>query len=535
MNAPASPQAVVQMATDSPARRLGSDPNRPITIAVVAMGGQGGGVLIDWIVDLAVHNGYFAQSTSVPGVAQRTGATIYYVELLAQSHANARGAEPVFAMMPVPGEVDIVIAAELMEAGRALQRGLISQTRTTLIASSHRDFATVEKVVPGNGIADSASVLDAAQRHARRFLYDDFQSLARTKGSVISAVLFGALAGCGELPFDEAAFQDSIRRSGLGVEASLRAFAAGLAAVREPIRSDAPTQSPFDTTPPPLPVRAASPAVEALRLRIEREFSPVVQPMLGVGLQRVLEFQDVRYGEEYLQRVAELHALDIKAGGAERGHIASIEAARWIAVAMAYDDVIRVADLKIRSERFSRIRAELGAGDSEIIGSTEYFHPRLQEVLGLLPAPLAHRIAQSPTMSSWLERRFSKGRRVHSHTMRGQLMLTAIAGLRRWRRLSLRHAEERAHLEAWLDDVKAAMALDYALATELLRCRRLVKGYSDTHARGQDRFSRIMQAARPWRGQPQAAERVASLIKAALADPQGKQLTELINRLSTAG
>jgi indolepyruvate ferredoxin oxidoreductase beta subunit len=69
----------------------------------------------------------------------------------------------------------------------------------------------------------------------------------------------------------------------------------------------------------------------------------------------------------------------------------------------------------------------------------------------------------------------------------------------------------------------------------LLRCWRLVKGYSDTHARGQDRFSRIMQAARPWRGQPQAAERVASLIKAALADPQGKQLTELINRLSTAG
>jgi indolepyruvate ferredoxin oxidoreductase beta subunit len=499
------------------------------------MGGQGGGVLIDWIVELAVHNGYFAQSTSVPGVAQRTGATIYYVELLAQAHAQSRGAEPVFAMMPVPGEVDIVIAAELMEAGRALQRGLVSQGRTTLIASSHRDFATLEKVVPGNGIADSTSVLEAAHRHARRFLHDDFQSLARAKGSVISAALFGALAGCGELPFEDTAFQDTIRRSGLGVEASLRAFAAGLAAVRDPIRSDAPTQSPFDIAPPPLTARAGSPDVEALRQRIEREFPPVVHPMLGVGLQRVLEFQDVRYGEEYLQRVAELHALGIKAGGGEKGHIASIEAARWIAVAMAYDDVIRVADLKSRSERFTRIRAELGAGDSEIIGSTEYFHPRLQEVLGLLPAPVAQRIAQSPAISAWLERRFSKGRRVRSHTVRGQLMLAAIAGLRRWRRISLRHAEELAHLEGWLSDVKAAMRVDYALATELLRCRRLVKGYSDTHARGQDRFSRIMQAARSLRGQPQAAERVASLIKAALADPQGKQLTELINRQSTAG
>ena len=45
------------------------------------MGGEGGGVLADWIVDLAEHGGYLAQATSVPGVAQRTGATIYYLEL----------------------------------------------------------------------------------------------------------------------------------------------------------------------------------------------------------------------------------------------------------------------------------------------------------------------------------------------------------------------------------------------------------------------------------------------------------------------
>ena len=46
------------------------------------MGGQGGGVLTDWIVELAERHGWLAQSTSVPGVAQRTGATIYYVEML---------------------------------------------------------------------------------------------------------------------------------------------------------------------------------------------------------------------------------------------------------------------------------------------------------------------------------------------------------------------------------------------------------------------------------------------------------------------
>ena len=55
---------------------VGLSQARPISIAVLAMGGQGGGVLVEWIVALAEQRCWFAQSTSVPGVAQRTGATI---------------------------------------------------------------------------------------------------------------------------------------------------------------------------------------------------------------------------------------------------------------------------------------------------------------------------------------------------------------------------------------------------------------------------------------------------------------------------
>jgi indolepyruvate ferredoxin oxidoreductase beta subunit len=87
------------------------------------MGGEGGGVLADWIVSLGEHNGHIAQTTSVPGVAQRTGATIYYVELFPRVAANAAGAAPVLALMPLTGDVDVVLASELMEAGRAVQRG----------------------------------------------------------------------------------------------------------------------------------------------------------------------------------------------------------------------------------------------------------------------------------------------------------------------------------------------------------------------------------------------------------------------------
>ena len=53
---------------------------RAITVAILAMGGEGGGVLADWLLEAAEASGFVAQSTSVPGVAQRTGATIYYLD-----------------------------------------------------------------------------------------------------------------------------------------------------------------------------------------------------------------------------------------------------------------------------------------------------------------------------------------------------------------------------------------------------------------------------------------------------------------------
>ena len=504
---------------------LGSSNQRPITIAILAMGGQGGGVLVDWIVDLAEHNGYVAQATSVAGVAQRTGATIYYIELFAERHVQAHGGAPVLALMPVPGEVDIVIASELMEAGRAMQRGLVTKERTTLITSSHRDYATLEKVVPGNGIADSAAVLEAGHKHALRFLHDDMQTLAKKSGSVLSASLFGALAGSGELPFDEAAFEATIRRGGVGVDSSVRAWRSGMEAVRRPLQRDAPAD-PMATAPKPLPARAASSQVEPLRARIERDFPPQAHAMLGAGLQRVLEYQDIAYGNEYLDRVADLHQHALVCGGAAQGHAATVEAARWIAVAMAYDDVIRVADLKTRAERSQRVREEVGAAADEVVGTVEFFHPRVEEIYAMLPIGLVRWIDGSSVLRGMLAKRVGKGQRLRPHTLRGQMLLQGLASMRRWRRRSQRHATETAHIDAWLQQVKALMKDDYKLGLELISCRRLVKGYSDTHARGSSKFDRLMRAALLLKGRPDAAGDLAALRSAALADPQGAQLRQ---------
>ena len=217
---------------------------RAIRIAVLAMGGEGGGVLANWIVDLGEQNGHIAQLTSVPGVAQRTGATIYYIELFPLSGVRD-GRAPVLAMMPVPGDVDVVIASELMEAGRAVQRGLVTPDRTTLIASTNRVFAMTEKIEMGDGRVEAAKLLEACQMAAHRFVGFDMAHVAEAQGSVISAVMFGALAGADVLPFAREKFTETITRGGVGVAASTRAFEAAFAMAR------APAVAP--TVPPPAP------------------------------------------------------------------------------------------------------------------------------------------------------------------------------------------------------------------------------------------------------------------------------------------
>jgi indolepyruvate ferredoxin oxidoreductase beta subunit len=268
--------------------------------------------------------------------------------------------------------------------------------------------------------------------------------------------------------------------------------------------------------------------VEPLRARIEREFPYAAHAMLGAGLQRVLDYQDLAYGQEYLDRVADLHAHALRWGDAEHGHAATIEAARWIAVAMAYDDVIRVAELKTRAERSARVREEVGAGaDADaIVRTVEFFHPRLEEIYGLMPKGLSDWIEATPPVRAMLVRRIGNGQRLRPHTVRGQLMLQGLAALRRWRRRSQRHGVEMAHIARWLEAVKNLMGGDYLLGLELIRCRRLVKGYSDTHARGEAKFDKLLRAAVLLQGRPDAAADLAALRTAALADPQGGQLAQ---------
>ncbi|AKJ66998.1 indolepyruvate oxidoreductase [Pandoraea thiooxydans] len=489
---------------------------KPIGIAILAMGGEGGGVLADWIVDMAEHAGFMAQSTSVPGVAQRTGATIYYVEF----HPVVTGPndpEPVLALVPVAGDVEVVLASELMEAGRAVQRGLVSADRTTLIASTHRVYSMTEKTAMGDGRVDSQRFIEAGRQAARRFIASDFAVLAERSGSVISAVLFGALAGAGALPFKRADFEAAIERGGVGVQSSLKAFDAGYAAAA------------LEATPAgPAEVSAALPPdarLAALEARIRAEFPVEVHETLRLAVRRLVDYQDVAYGGEYLDRLTA-----IRDGDSAPAKLLLTETARHLALWMSYEDTVRVADLKIRSGRFQRVREEVKASRDQLLHINEFLHPRVDEIADTLPAGLGRWLMKPGWARRLVERMTREGRVVRTSSLRGFLQLYLVASMRSLRRRSLRHAREMAACERWLASIAELAPQDYALAVEVAQCQRLVKGYGDTHARGMRSFTAIEAALPVLRGHGEAAQRVRALREAALADDSGKRLVDLLGQ-----
>ena len=506
-----------------PAEQAWPGPDGIIKLAIMAVGGQGGGVLTRWIETLARTQGYACQATSVAGVAQRTGATIYYVEM-----AKAGTVQPVFALAPTPGDVDILIAAEMMEAGRAIARGFVTPDRTTLIASSHRQLAISEKSVPGDGTADATGVRAAAEIAALRYICFDMEKLAVDNGSVISATLFGALAASECLPFGKSAFEDAIRSGRRGVGASLRTFSAGFHACRKGVQTGGMPERP----PPSPQITGPARVLDAWERLTDRVAGlPVpARPIAMAGLRKVVDFMDTDYGQEYLDRIAPFAAAD------RVGDVQALTkaAAKYTANAMVYDDVIRVADLKTRAARNDRIADEIGTGRDQILHLTEYLHPRAEEIVGLLPAGIGARIAASPPAMDRMDRWFAKGRRLRSDRLGPFILLYALGGLKRYRRRTRRHAVEQAHLDSWLSRAARIATADPELATEILCCGRLIKGYSDTHARGLSKFDMVLGMVDRVAGRTDAANCTRRLREAALLDEGGEALRDAIKAIEKA-
>ncbi|HEX9523663.1 MAG TPA: indolepyruvate oxidoreductase subunit beta family protein [Reyranella sp.] len=490
---------------------------KPVTILVGALGGDGGGVLCDWIVAAAQSQGLGVQATQIPGVAQRTGATTYYLEVML-TQAPLR---QVLALNPAIGEVDVALATELLEAGRMIFNGFVTPDRTTLIASTHRVLAIGERTAMGDGSFDVGRLLRALKERSREQILFDMDQAAEESGGVINAVLLGALAGSGRLAIPDAAFEAAIRHAGKSVDTNLAAFAFGRGHARgeleQAVREHRKRQ-------------AAAQGVEDLIERARRAYPAAGLDIVEEGIRRLATYQDRRYVVLYLDRLDAVNAL----GSAELLR----ETARHLAVRMSFEDVIRVAQAKTSADRMARVRTEVRAKAHEPLEITEHFKPGIEEIAAVLPPGLARRLI------GWAESAGRMGKvyfsmHVRTTTILGFARLRLLAGLRWWRPHTHRYVEEQAEIERWLTQIRAAAPLSVDLAREIAECARLIKGYGDTHKRGLGNYRRITDEviAPALAGQlaPRAAaDAVANARVAALADPEGETLSRTLAAIAAS-
>lgn len=487
----------------------------PYCILIAALGGEGGGVLADWLVQCALESGLAVQATSVPGVAQRTGATSYYIEMLREPLPPG-GGTPVFALTPLPGCVDVVIASELLEAARMMERGFVTQ-RTTLLASTHRVYTTIEKMHMADGRQDPQRMQQAAQAMARRAVLFDMEEATVRGGTVISAVMFGALSGAGVLPWPRERCEAVIRESGKGVQASLAGFALAYYAARDP-QAARPEVSPDAAQ-----LLAQASISGDLRSAWTARLAPLpaaFQVVAAHGAIRCLDYQHEGYAGQFLDGVAGLAAA-----ATVSSLPACEEAVRQLALWMCFEDVIRVADLKTRRSRYQRVRTEAQAKDGDIVRIVEHFKPGVDEVAAVLPRAMGEKLMALAHRRGWLKSYV--GLHIRSTSLWGYLMLRFLARLRPLRPRSLRYTQEHEAMAAWLAAMQQVLPLAPGFALALAGLPQVLKGYGDTQARGRLNYARLwaMQVAPVLAGDTDidsAAAHLGAALKSTLADPEGK-------------
>ena len=440
--------------------------DRPLCILIGALGGQGGGVLADWLVEASYNAGYPAQATSTPGVAQRTGATTYYFELFPEKNPPM---DPVFTLFPATGDLDIMAALEPTEAGRALERGFVTET-TTVITGLDRVYSTAEKMSAGDGTIDGKPMMESLEKAAKDVICLDVSNLAGSSASRINSVMFGAIIGSGILPLGEKHGRAAIEEKGVAVESNLTGYNAGLQAARNggsEILED--------------PDRPLKQAPASFNERLET-YPEAIKATVAHGIAKLVDYQDAAYADLYLDRLNLVRALDT-----EPTLVLTREVAQRMALWMTFEDVVRVAQLKTRPGRLARIRGELGVSEDTPLRLTDYFKPGRDEIIGMLPPSL-----------SWLLPRIKKlergnGLALHIPTGSafGFALLKILASLKFLRRRSAQYLEEQAYMLEWLEAVKAAAALDYELACQTARLSIWARGYGAVRRGGHEKLAAI--------------------------------------------
>ncbi|TFZ03780.1 indolepyruvate oxidoreductase subunit beta family protein [Ramlibacter humi] len=521
----------------------------PITLLVCALGGEGGGVLTEWLVEAARLAGFPAQATSIPGVAQRTGATTYYIELFPVLQSQLCGRQPVFSLSPVPGALDALVSSELLETARQIGNGMTSPERTRVLTSSARLLTTQERMQMSDGRRDPAELLKLVRAFSREHQVFDMNAVARECGTVVSAVLLGAIAGSGLFPIERRFYEEAVRggvpheKANASAQASLRGFAKAFEIV-----SQRQTQADFvsqvlkaqamdsrlrgnDAGADGNDGRATALSVIPAEAGIHG-FPPPVREFASLGYVRLADYQGRSYADLYTRRLRQVLDAETAADPqAANGHAITRETARWLALWMAFDDIVRVADLKSRASRHDRVLREVKAGEDDLVKVFDHFKPGVPEFAALLPSSLAQKLV------AWDRRRIAAGKepwamplKIGTHTAAGMLALRTLAAMKALRPRGSRFAFEQKMIERWLDGVVQGTKRGWALGHEVAHCGRLIKGYGATNERGKDNLLHVLDHLAVLPETEAATHAIAEARAAALADDAGQALDATLVR-----
>jgi indolepyruvate ferredoxin oxidoreductase beta subunit len=437
---------------------------------------------------------------------------------MAPAHGNGSTRRPILALAPAVGDVDLLVASELMEAGRAVAGGYTTPGRTTAIASTSRSYLVVEKIAMSDGRYDPQRLIAAVEKNSRQALLLDFEAIARQANAMINAVLLGAIARARALPIPAEAFEAAIRADGKAVEANLRGFRAGWDAATAGSRTSAEPAK-----------RQKTPAALTSNLETEIAGMPAAaQDIIAEGVRRLTAYQDRDYARLYLDRLNLVREADDKATAGGRLLAAT---ARQLALRMSYEDVIRVAEAKIDPARLARIMSELAVKPEQTVAVTEFLKPGVDAAVAGRP----HSQARG-SLSRTRARPYRHGGEQPVDFRLLALCRACQAAFAPAQDIPIKEDQEA--IEAWLRLVVQAAACSAELAIEIAECAGLIKGYGDTHRRGSSNYDQIVKHvampavadAMPLR---QAIDGIASARAAALLDPEGEALAKCLAGLAS--
>jgi indolepyruvate ferredoxin oxidoreductase, beta subunit len=449
---------------------------KTISILITALGGEGGGTLMNWIVECARRENLFVQGTSVPGVAQRTGSTSYYIEICDRNFEKEK--EPVLSLYPKPGRVDIVIASELLETARVIERGYVNPDRTTLIASSSRVYTNLEKSHLADGRFDKKKILDACKKLSKNFICLDLNSIANDHSTIVSATMFGALAGSNSFPWKKNICEKIFQNNSFGKN-SLAGFDYSYEQVKiitKNILKDDPNIS----------------LIKEHKININDDslssLPSATLSIINLGKERCIDYQNNKYSEIFMLRVKKLMSSIDR----EDTKILSIaeNIIRRLSVWMTYEDIPRVAQLKIKPERFVKIKNEINLKNNQILSVQDIFKPGLNEIGAMLPRKIGSWFVKNKRIMKFLPF-IGRGMKINSLTIIGFLTLKFLSSFRYVRPISLRYREEQKNIDLWLDNISLSINKSISFTEGLAEMPQLLKGYGDTWDRGIIKYNKI--------------------------------------------